>query len=312
MLCLALSQELRPNIAEMMLGPFMNAPTNQGAMGADQPDYGLCDVPGSRHRFRGPSVDFDEPFVAVLGGTETFGKYVTAPYPSLLGRKLNTPVMNFGIAQVGLTLLCDDDWLLDRASQADLTVLQVPSAQNMSNRLYSVHSRRNDRFLNVSPALRAIFPKVDFADIHFTGHLLEVLQAASRSGFEIVVNELKLAWVRRMQWVLALIQSRVLLLWVADHRPDARACRIDATGPSFVDRSMLDTLQDQAIGLVEYVSHPTHSVEGMVFPENERRAARSSLGPEDHAAIANALAEALVDVGWGLGAPVKRAQTARL
>ncbi|MEO0917700.1 MAG: DUF6473 family protein, partial [Pseudomonadota bacterium] len=43
-------------------------------------DYGMRALPGSRLKVRGPVPDFDKPFVSVLGGTETFGKYVARPY----------------------------------------------------------------------------------------------------------------------------------------------------------------------------------------------------------------------------------------
>ena len=45
-------------------------------------DYKPWGFKGTKLQFRGPSVDLDAPFVAVLGGTETYGKYVETPFPS--------------------------------------------------------------------------------------------------------------------------------------------------------------------------------------------------------------------------------------
>lgn len=90
---------------------------------------------GSKLALRGPERDFTRPFVAVLGGSETFGKHVALPYPALLERRIGMPVANLGVMHAGVSLFSKERWLLDIASQAELTVIQVMGAQNMSNRL---------------------------------------------------------------------------------------------------------------------------------------------------------------------------------
>ena len=126
--------------------------------------YDLCRYEGTKLSFRGPPKSFDVPYIAALGGSETFGPFVQAPYPTLLEEWLDQPVVNLGVRQAGVSLFAAEESLLDCASQADVAVLQVMGAGNMSNRLYSVHSRRNDRYLAVSPALKELFPEVDFTE----------------------------------------------------------------------------------------------------------------------------------------------------
>lgn len=253
-------------------------------------DYQLCEFKGTRLRFRGPAPDLSAPFVAVLGGTETYGKYVEHPFPALLQDWLETPVANFGVQQAGLTLFSEERWLLDTASRAEVTVLQVLGAQNMSNRLYSVHSRRNDRFLGVSPALRDMYPDVDFAEVNFTGHLLDTLATGQRGVFAALVDELKWAWVQRMRRIVQAIDGKVILLWVSDRCPDETRNRPQECEPHFVDRAMLDELSADVADVVEIVRPAPASLEGMVFTEGEAEAAENLPGPADHARIAEALA----------------------
>jgi hypothetical protein len=59
-------------------------------------------------------------------------------------------------------------------------------AQNLSNRLYTVHPRRNDRFLRASGILRTIYRDVDFTEFHFTRHMLDHLRCLSEDRFDIV------------------------------------------------------------------------------------------------------------------------------
>ncbi len=265
-------------------------------------DYQLCSLPGSRLQFRGPLPDLDNPFVAVLGGTESFGKYVETPYPALLADWLGLPVANLSIPQAGLSLFSDEPVLLDAASRAEVTVLQVLGAQNMSNRLYSVHSRRNDRFLGVSPALRELFPKVDFTEINFTGHLLAALSATSDSAFATLVEELKWAWVQRMRRILSIIRGEVLLLWISERPMQHSSGRCADHEPHFVDAAMVDELRNDLAGVVE-VTVLRQTQDGKIFEISEMDAAMKLPGPSVHRQIAEALAPAFQNTGLARARP---------
>ncbi|MCV6594058.1 MAG: DUF6473 family protein [Silicimonas sp.] len=252
-------------------------------------DYQYCTYEGCRLNFRGPPTALEDPYIAVLGGTEVFGRFVTRPFAALLQDTAGMPVANFGVAQAGLTLFAEEPWLLDVASRADVTVLQILGAQNMSNRMYSVHARRNDRFLAVSPRLRELYPMVDFADINFTGHLIETLEA-EEDAFAQVVEELKWAWVQRMRRVTSLIQGDVVLLWMSERSPDERGADPHGAEPHFIDRQMLETLAAEVSGIVEIVTDASSSkLSEMVLVEEEEEAALQLPGPQDHLRTAEAL-----------------------
>ncbi len=285
------------------IAPKINQNRNAGL------DYQLCTIPGCRLEFRGPMPYFDAPFVAVLGGNETFGKFVASPFPALLSDWVGVPVANLGVAQAGMSLFSEEQVLLDVASKAEVTVLQVLSAQNMSNRLYSVHARRNDRFLSVSPALRELYPTVDFAEIHFTGHLLSTLKSTSEDAFAVVVEELKWAWTQRMRRILSLIEGNVILLWLSDHTPAETTHALEEEDPRFVDRAMIDELNGEFAAFVEVMIPRDGSLDGKTYPPEEEEAARLLPGPVSHQRIADALAPALAEFGLGPGREKNAART---
>ena len=64
-------------------------------------DYFPCHYGSSRILFRGPKRDTDRAYVAVLGGTEAYGKFVPDPFPDLLERDLGLAVANLGCMNAG-------------------------------------------------------------------------------------------------------------------------------------------------------------------------------------------------------------------
>lgn len=180
-----------------------------------QIDYFPCRYGTSRNTFRGPRRRVIGDYVAFLGGTETFGRDAETPFPARLERSSGVACINFGCANAGIDAFVGDHTVLSASHNARLTVLQLTGAELLSNRYYSVHGRRNDRFLRPSNALRRLFPDVDFTEIHFTHHLLAVLCAQDAEVYAHVVEEMQSAWTARMRTLLAELGRPVDLLCLA-------------------------------------------------------------------------------------------------
>ncbi len=250
----------------------------------------------SRIAFRGPAKRLDEPYVAIVGGSEAFGKFVEYPFADLLQAKIGLPVVNLGVMHAGLSLIVDDPAVLGIASKAQMTVVQVLGAANMSNRFYSVHPRRNDRFVGASKRMQDHFPDVDFTDFNFTGHLLSALEYAGHPAFDDLVAELKTAWVQRMRTILSAIHGDRLLLWMSDRRPEDPSNAIGGIDPLFVDRDMLEALSPCIGGIVEVVANKRSRGEGLrgkLYQSSEEQAAAAMPGPAFHGQTARALAQTI-------------------
>jgi hypothetical protein len=259
---------------------MMTIPAGAGAL-----DYFPCRYGASRAVFRGPERDLSRPYVALLGGSATFGKYVATPFADLVEQALGQPVANLGAQNAGPDFYLADRATLDIAARARVAVVQVTGADTLSNPFYTVHARRNDRFLAASPALRDLYPEVDLADIHFTRHLLQVLYRTDPQRFQTVRQALQVTWLARTRQLLAHLPPRRVLLWLADSAlPDADL----GPGPLFVDHALLDALRPAIADLVMVDAVAT--VDDRTCPETEVAQAASLPGASVHAAIAAALA----------------------
>ena len=251
-------------------------------------DYNPVVYPGSVLRFRGPEHDLARAYVLCLGGSETFGRFIHAPYAAQLDAALPVNVVNMGVMNAGLDVITRDGAISGAAAGAQAIVLQITGAQNMTNRFYAVHPRRNDRFIKATSMLRTIYRDVDFTEFHFTRHLLTHLQARSRDRFAIVTTELQTAWTARMTAFLRRAEVPVHLLWLSRRSPGAAAPRHGlGADPLFVTAEMLEEVAAHAASLsVAVPAQPAPDrrpdTRGMFYAARERAAARAMPGPDAH------------------------------
>ncbi len=256
-------------------------------------DYYPCRYGKSRLMFRGPRRDLERPYVVTIGGTETYGKFVPEPFPALLESATGLRVVNFGCINAGLDVYLKDPDVLNIAAKARVAVVQIVGAQNLTNRFYAVHPRRNDRFLNASALLQTIFREVDFTEFNFTRHMLGTLQTVSADKFEVLAEELRSAWVGRMKALLGALPCKTVLLWIGTDKPPAPGRRANLTqDPLLVDMEMINAVRPLASCYLEAIATPEaigRGVQGMAFAALDEPAARGLPGPAVHHEIADLL-----------------------
>ncbi|GAA3860996.1 DUF6473 family protein [Celeribacter arenosi] len=260
-------------------------------------NYYPCRYGNSKILFRGPKANLSKDYVAFLGSTETYGKYVPQPFPELFSGSMGVEAVNLGCVNSGVDVFAADEAIMEICSAAKATVVQVSGAQNMSNRFYTVHPRRNDRFLRASTLLQTIYREVDFTEFNFTRHLLNTLHTVSPEKFGMVRQELKDAWVARLRMLVQKIRGPVVLLWIADHSPDDDEAVADlCADPLFVDRQMIEEIRECVIGVIEIVATREDIAAGrdlLVYPDLEAPAAHDVIGPNIHAKAASKLESVL-------------------
>ena len=265
--------------------------------GASLLDYEPCHYEPSKLTFRGPQKSLSDPYIAFVGTTETYGKFVAQPFPSLIELSLGQTCVNFGCVNAGSDVYLHEQSVLEKCAKARVTVLQVMGAHNMSNRFYSVHPRRNDRFLAASDAMKGIFPDFDFTDFTFTKHLLLALKTRAAERFQAVEKELQDAWVARMRTLADLIDGDVVLLWI-DQSVAPGATTALGEEPRFVNSNMLDEVAPyfaEVVRVSPSVAAVAQGTKGMVFHPMEKLAAQGVIGAMTHEEVAVAVSEVLRD-----------------
>lgn len=265
-------------------------------------DYFPCRYGASKVFFRGPRRRLEGAYAAFIGGTETYGKFVEMPFPAMLEVQTGLRSVNLGSVNAGIDLYFNDQCLLDICSGARLTVIQVMGAANLSNRFYSVHPRRNDRFVSASSELQALYPEVDFTEVSFTRHLLSKLAGVCPGRFKLVVDEVQTAWTRRMRVLMTRIAGPKILLWLSATGPQAApAMTTDMPEPILVSHSMLADLEEhvgptmQMIEVVATADERARGLDEMFYSDLDLPAAKELLGPVVHRRVCKRLGPVFAD-----------------
>ena len=255
-------------------------------------DYEMCHYGQSKLLFRGPKKSLKGNYMAFVGSSETFGKYVADPYVSRVEREIDFPCVNFSAVNAGVDAFFQDESLVTLCSRSKLTVIQVMGAQNMSNRFYTVHARRNDRFLRASALLQTIYRELDFTDFSFTRHMLGTLKSVSPTRFQVVEEELRSAWVARMTNLLGRIRGPKALLWLKE-TDDRFADPVGLGGePLFLNEESIRKVSQICDELIEVpMERPRGNLNQMQFPFTERASAEQMLSVSAHRQIADELSD---------------------
>jgi hypothetical protein len=211
----------------------------------------------AKQLYRGPKPDLTGPYLACIGGSETFGKFVDRPWPDCLSGHLGLPVANFGTPGAGPGFFLKDPVLLEVLSRASACVVQTMTAWSNSNRLFSVRKRRNERVQGASEMLCLMYPEIEPAKFRFVHKMLGRMHAVDPKRFRMVELELRQAWTARMRELLDQIETRRILLWFSERRPEDE----DGVGtppemrvsPAYVTRDMVEALRPMVDEVVECV-----------------------------------------------------------
>lgn len=262
-------------------------------MGQGPLDYNPVRYAGSKLTFRGPVRDLTGDYIACLGGTETYGLFIEQPFVALLDQYVGLPCVNLGLPNAGVDAFYRDDGIVSIARRARLRVLQLPGAVNLSNPFYTVHPRRNDRFVKARARLRRLYPEVDFTEFHFTRHLIGRLIRIAPERFTPLQSALQEVWVARLQAMLKRFDGPTILLWISRHSPDVDDSSVGAVyDPAFISRAMLDTVCTSGVDLVEVVISRDACAQGtcgMRYAPMQKVAATELPGPLAHQEVVNAL-----------------------
>jgi hypothetical protein len=88
------------------------------ALGVGALDYLPCRYRRSKLLFRGPRRRLERDYVAFIGGTETYGKFIEHPFPDLIEQATGLACANFGFPNAGEDVFAYDPFVPCAAAAA--------------------------------------------------------------------------------------------------------------------------------------------------------------------------------------------------
>ncbi|HSF92998.1 MAG TPA: DUF6473 family protein [Paracoccaceae bacterium] len=233
--------------------------------------------------YRAPKPNLRRPYCAFIGGSETFGKQVQSPFPAILQRQTGIQVGNWGTPGAGPGFFLKDPAVIEVASNARMSIIQLMSPMALSNRMYQVYPRRNQRLFGAGNALLHLYPEVDFSQFRYVHRMLWKLHQLDPDRFAIVMSEVQSAWLARTTELLEMIEGHKILLWL--HHPS-----IDQAVPTGAYQALRVLVEETVEVSLAGVDHPEICAEPVSMDAAAHRKVADALrGPMLKMWSANAL-----------------------
>jgi hypothetical protein len=230
-------------------------------------DYHLGLVPGAGDvLFRGPVADTSRPFIAAIGGAQTFGRFAQHPFPELVAQQLGVPCLNLGLGGAGPRFAMQPQ-MLSLLLRARLVIVQMFSGRSASNSLFDNTDGRN--------AGRVVATGDWTTFEHFLDRLL---QREDRELTERTVRETRDDYVFDMSRLGRALRVPTVLLWLSRRPPEYDVDWSSAFGilnsfPQLIDRGVVDRIRPLFGDYVECTSEAG-------IPQRLWRAAEPVLGTQ--------------------------------
>lgn len=233
-----------------------------------------------RFRVRKLVGDLHTPHFAVLGGTESYGRFMRRPYPVSVSGRVGLTCRNYGTLNAGMGAYKQILSFDVMSPETRSCVIEAPPILQVENPYFDVHPVRNDRMVRVKRPYRLLFPDVDVAAATFVGHLWRLSDAADRGAALHMARVLRELWLEGMGDLISRINCPVHILHFQS----------DMAGPK-ITLPMLNVLRDvAAVHVIPFID-PDYS--GFDYPDWDRAVVETMLGQGAHAVAAKVLANAM-------------------
>jgi len=187
-------------------------------------------------------------YFVCLGAAQTFGRFCTHPFPTLLEERLGLPVLNISHGGAGPSFFCyDNARLLDYLNNARFIVLQVMSGR----------SEGNSRF--ESRGVGYYTRRSDDAEMTSDEAFDQLLKTEPREVVAEIVAETRANWLESYRTLLAKVTAPTILFWFSERKPDYRETYDRTAGlfgvyPQLVNADMVKALRRECDDFAACVS----------------------------------------------------------
>lgn len=230
-------------------------------------DYRMTVLPGTELETRGPLPPSLEPgsYFTCLGAAQTFGCFCEEPFPTLLARSLELPVLNLGYGGAGPAFFLSQPGVLEAVNRSRFAVLQVMSARSESNARFDsgglefLRRRSDGQCLGAGKAWMDALDGADLLPAVHARWLRWCMRRAGRVRTRPLVAETRRNWVESTRRLSTLIRVPTVLFWFSTRGPRYTTSYRDigtlfAEFPHLVDERMLEAVKPSFRCYVECVT----------------------------------------------------------
>lgn len=158
---------------------------------------------------RGPAQALFEEgsYICCLGAAQTFGRFVEHPYPELLRKSLDFPVVNLGLPGAGPQAFIDRPELLEFTNRGNLAIVQVLSARSAPNRYFQCDGFSNGFRRSDGERISALQAFDEIFRVFTTAEIVEIVD-------ETIDN-----WRKAYEQLLAMITVPKILFYFSESHP---------------------------------------------------------------------------------------------
>jgi hypothetical protein len=219
-------------------------------------DYNLINLE-SDFMCRGPMPN--EKYFLCIGSAQTFGRYVSEPYPYLLSKKIHLSSLNFGFAGVGPKYHINLPIIEKYIKKAKFVIVQVMSARSEANSLFDCNGENIGIFEN-----RKITP------LEFWNHMIQ----NNINKINDLVKETRENYIDNMKNLLKIIpKNKSILFWFSTRKPkyiesNKSLKQLWEAHPQLVNHNMINKLKELCGKYIECV--PERGLPNKIIQSKEK------------------------------------------
>lgn len=171
-------------------------------------DYNLFTFDGMGGYFRGPAPQALEKgcYAVALGSANTFGRFAQDPWPALLGRALQIPMLNLGQAGAG-------PWLYSKPQNRDFVSHICNSAKFVFIEVMSGRSASNSEYVNDSGCAGGVHRVTGERELNLHLPFQEALQTQDLTRLRRLVESSLESYEQSFSELLSMISAKVVLVY---------------------------------------------------------------------------------------------------
>lgn len=214
-------------------------------------DYSLWRLPGIDIDLRGPVPELEsDGYIVTIGAAQTFGRFVSEPYPEIISKRIGLPALNLGVSGAGPSFFVQRPKLLSIINNAKLAIVQVMSGRSSSNSLIEVQENQGIvKRVNAAADVKGVFAETAY---------LELLAELSPVELSELRAEIRFRALMEMQDLLRRITIPRVVFWFSDRDLDYSENLRDLSGywggyPHFLNGQWLEAISPCAEATVKLV-----------------------------------------------------------